>query len=257
MDRPARRDIHLFGRLVMSPTREEIAMKRISVLLATLIVSSFTHGVVAEEHSAANDSPRQKLLDGNQRYVAAKLSHPDQTHARLEELAQGQHPFAVILSCSDSRVPPEIVFDQGLGDLFVIRVAGNIVDNDALGSIEYAVEHLGVKYIMVLGHERCGAVDATVKGGHAPGHIASLVKAIAPAVNQVKHEPGDLLDNAVRANVAMVVKKLQSTPPILKEEYEKKELVIEGARYDLDDGSVTMVPPRTEAVSSAHKKESK
>ena len=146
------------------------------------------------------------------------------------------------MSCSDSRVPPEIIFDQGLGDLFVIRLAGNILDDAALGSLEYAVEHLGVKYIMVLGHERCGAVDAAVKGGEIPGHIGSLVKAIQPAVEKVKNLPGDLLDNAVRANVTMVVQQLKSSGPILEELVKKGDLAIAGARYDLDDGEVKILP---------------
>ena len=116
------------------------------------------------------------------------------------------------------------------------------MDDATLGSIEYAVEHLGVRYIMVLGHERCGAVDATVKGGHAEGHIASLVKAITPAMQEAKNKPGDLLDNAVRANVAMVVRQLQSSRPILEERFKKNELVVEGGRYDLDDGTVAIIP---------------
>ena len=233
-------------------------MKRISALIVgVLVINSYVLAAPAPQGSNGTTNPRQKLLDGNQRYVEAKTFHPDQTHARMTELARGQYPFAVILSCSDSRVPPEIIFDEGLGDLFVIRVAGNIVDDAVLGSIEYAVEHLHVKYVMVLGHERCGAVDATVKAGHADGHIESLVKAITPAVDQVRSNPGDLVDNAVRANVIMAVKQLRSASPILSELCKKNALTIEGARYDLDDGSVSMVPVPAESVSSAPKKESK
>ncbi len=196
----------------------------------------------AEGVAISGEGARQKLADGNKRYVDAKLSHPDQTAERRTEVAKGQHPFAAIVSCSDSRVPPEVIFDQGLGDLFVIRLAGNILDDAALGSLEYAVEHLGVKHIMVLGHERCGAVDATVKGGEVPGHIGSLVKAIQPAVDKVRNQPGDLLDNAVRANVTMVVQQLKSSGPILEELTKKGELTIDGARYDLDDGEVVVLP---------------
>ncbi len=186
----------------------------------------------ATEGSAiSGDVAQQKLIDGNKRYVDAKLSHPNQTPQRRTEVAQGQHPFAAIVSCADSRVPPEIIFDQGLGDLFVIRLAGNILDDAALASLEYAVEHLGVKYIMVLGHERCGAVEATIKGGETPGHIGSLVKAIQPAV-----------DNAVRANVTMVVQQLKSSAPILGELVKKGALTVVGARYDLDDGVVAILP---------------
>ena len=215
-----------------------------AVLISLMMLVSFGVGAAAAQEGLAlsGKGARQKLIDGNKRYVEAKLSHPDQTAQRRIEVAKGQHPFAAIVSCSDSRVPPEIIFDQGLGDLFVIRLAGNILDDAALGSLEYAVEHLGVRYIMVLGHERCGAVDATVKGGEAPGHIGSLVKAIQPAVDKVKNQPGDLLDNAVRANVIMVVQQLKSSGPILEELVRKGDLTIEGARYDLDDGVVEILP---------------
>ena len=220
-------------------------MKRTSaVLIILMLLVSTGVGATSDQESQAisGESAQQKLIDGNKRYVNAKLSHPNQTDQRRTEVAKGQHPFAAIVSCSDSRVPPEIIFDQGLGDLFVIRLAGNILDDAALGSLEYAVEHLGVKYIMVLGHERCGAVDATVKGGEVPGHISSLVKAIQPAVEKVKNQPGDLLDNAVRANVTMVVQQLKSSGPILEELVKKGDLAIAGARYDLDDGEVTILP---------------
>jgi len=220
-------------------------MKKASALLISLVMGvSFGVGAMAAEggSTVGGKSARQKLLDGNRRYVEAKRSHPNQTAERRTEVAKGQHPFAAIVSCSDSRVPPEVVFDQGLGDLFVIRLAGNILDDAALGSLEYAVEHLGVKYILVLGHERCGAVDATVKGGEAPGHIGSVVKAIQPAVSKVKGEPGDLLDNAVRVNVVMVVEQLKSSGPILAEHVKKGNLAIEGGRYDLYDGVVALLP---------------
>ena len=139
-------------------------------------------------------------------------------------------------------MPPEIIFDQGLGDLFVVRLAGHVLNDEALGSIEYAVEHLGVRFIVVLGHERCGAVDATVKGGEAPGYIGSIVKAIKPAVDKAKNQPGDLLDNAIKANVTMVVEQLKSSAPILESFVKKGSLKVIGARYDLDDGKVTIVP---------------
>lgn len=220
-------------------------MKRVrAVLIGLMVLVSFGVAATAAEKSVAlsGEASRQKLIDGNKRYVDAKLSHLNQTAERRAEVAKGQHPFSAIVSCSDSRVPPEVIFDQGLGDLFVIRLAGNILDDAALGSLEYAVAHLGIKYILVLGHERCGAVDATVKGGEVPGHIGSLVKAIQPAVDKVKNQPGDLLDNAVRANVTMVVQQLKSSGPILESSVKKGELTIDGARYDLDDGVVAILP---------------
>jgi carbonic anhydrase len=157
-------------------------------------------------------------------------------------VANGQRPFAVIVSCSDSRVPPEIIFDQGIGNLFVVRCAGNIVDDAGLGSIEYAAEHLHVSLIVVLGHERCGAVEAAVKGGEAPGHIKSLVEAIRPAVEKVKGRPGDLAENAMRGNVKLVVDHLKASKPILEHLVHKGTLSVIGARYDLDDGHVILIP---------------
>lgn len=192
-----------------------------------------------QENTASNESAQNRLMSGNKRFITAHFEKSHQTSQRRLEVAKGQHPFAAILCCSDSRVPPEVIFDQGLGDLFVIRIAGNIIDDAALGSLEYAVEHLGVKTIIVLGHERCGAVDATLKGGaEHHNHIDSLVKAIQPAIVNVKSLPGDMLDNAVRENIKYVVQGLSSSEPILKERVAKKELKVLGARYDLDDGVV-------------------
>ena len=187
-------------------------------------------------------SALQRLLDGNARYMSAGPSHPNQTTARRTEITGGQHPFAIIVGCSDSRVPPEIIFDQGLGDLFVVRLAGHVLSDEALGSIEYALEHLGTRLIMVLGHDNCGAVTAAVKGGDIPGHIGSIVKAIAPAVKKAKNQPGDLLENAIRENVAMVVDQLRSSSPLLAHLVKDGILKIIGAYYRLDDGKVTLVP---------------
>jgi carbonic anhydrase len=131
----------------------------------------------------------------------------------------GQHPFAVILTCSDSRVPPEVIFDQGIGDLFVIRNAGNIVDDVVIGSIEYAVEHLHTPLVIVLGHQQCGAVTAALKGGKATGHIASVIEKILPAVADARKQPGDSLLNAIDANVARMVNELRASHPVLAEYY--------------------------------------
>lgn len=182
-----------------------------------------------------------KLIEGNKRFVEEKPIHANQSVIRRYEVAKGQKPFAVILTCSDSRVPPEIIFDQGLGDLFVIRVAGNVVDDLEIASIEYAVEHLGCNLVVVMGHEYCGAVDAAVKGGELPGHLEKLVAEIEPAVEEAKKEKGDLLTNAVRKNVDFVVDQLKNCEPILKEFVHHDELQIIGAYYDLDDGVVTMM----------------
>jgi carbonic anhydrase len=185
------------------------------------------------------------LLEGNARFVATKATHPNQTGERRTTVAGGQHPIAVILSCSDSRVPPEFVFDQGLGDLFVIRVAGNVADDAGIGSIEYAVEHLGSTLVMVLGHEKCGAVAATqdvVKaGGTAPGHLPALVDPIRSAVAQANTQMGDTLDVAVIANVGNVVAQLKASQPVLAEMVDHEKIKVVGGRYDLDSGEVTVV----------------
>lgn len=223
-----------------------------SLLAACGAVPAMTSGQsgtrAADAHAAGAvgaDEALERLLAGNKRYADARVNHPNQTTWRREGLATTQHPFAVILGCSDSRVPPELLFDQGLGDLFVIRVAGNIATDAAKGSIEYAVEHLGSPLVVVLGHERCGAVGATVdavtKGATVPGHLPSLVDPIRPAVQRVQAASGDLLDNAVRANVDLVVATLKATRPILTEELEHGKIKIVGMRYDLDTGRVETI----------------
>jgi len=217
-------------------------VKKYKAVLFLIALTQFSFSLYAQHQSTADvNKLLAQLKEGNKRFVESKAGHPNQSTGRIKETAQGQKPFAVILTCSDSRVPPEIIFDQGIGDLFVIRTAGNLVDDIGLGSIEYAVEHLGVHLIVVLGHERCGAVEAAVKGGEAPGHIESLLKAIQPAVEKAKKEKGDLLDNSVIANVRSIVGKLKSNEPILKEFVSEKKLEIIGARYDLDDGFVTII----------------
>ncbi len=213
--------------------RQMMASAMAALLAAALAAGSDAPGVNGDEALA-------RLLAGNQRYVAGKPSQDHRDPARRTEVAKGQHPIAVIVSCSDSRVPPEIVFDQGLGDLFVVRVAGNVVGDDELGSIEYAVEHLGPRLVLVLGHERCGAVDATVKGGEAPGHVAALVKAIRPACESVKAQAGDPVDNCVRANAARVAAQLKASEPIVAG-LVKKGLTIVAGRYDLDTGVVELL----------------
>ncbi len=182
-----------------------------------------------------------KLLEGNTRYVDGKTSAPNRSKERRSEVAKGQHPFAVVLGCSDSRVPPELLFDAGFGDLFVVRTAGNIADSVALGSIEYAVEHLGSKLVVVLGHERCGAVDATVKGGDTPANIKNVCNMIRPAVDKARDKhPEDLLEASVKSNVKMVAEHLR-TSPIIGEMIQDGVVKIVGAYYDLDTGAVDVI----------------
>src|SRR6266446_6838103 len=210
-----------------------------------------------------------RLKEGNGRFTAGNLQHPhesvderkyiaanslenagtislgmtgEQAAKRRAELAKSQHPFAIILSCSDSRVPPEIVFDEGLGDLFIVRVAGNVLNDEGLGSIEYGVEVLGARLIVVLGHSSCGAVDAAMKTiaakGKAPGHIQSLVTAIKPVINST---PKGDLDTMIKANVKHVVDRLRSSTPILKARVDSGEVQVIGGYYTLDTGAVTFL----------------
>lgn len=198
------------------------------------------NGSSATPQSLNTDAALQKLIEGNQRFVEHKPQYPDQSAARLQEVAQAQHPFATILCCADSRVPTEIIFDQGIGDIFDVRVAGNIVTPETLGSIEYAVVLLGTPLLMVLGHERCGAVTAAVQNGSLLGEIGSFVKAIKPAVTRVKDQPGDAVENAVVANVQYQLERLKRSE-LLTEQIKSGKLKIVGGRYDLDTGSVTII----------------
>jgi carbonic anhydrase len=185
----------------------------------------------------------QKLAEGNARFVQEKGDHPHQSAERRAEVVSGQNPFAVILGCSDSRVPPEIIFDQGIGDLFVVRTAGQVVDDVALGSIEYAIEHLGVPLVVVLGHDQCGAVNATISGGEAAGHIGSLVAAINPAVERARKKGREeqLLSNSIDENSRQIALQLRSSEPLLSELAKEGNLEIVGARYRLDSGRVEIL----------------
>ncbi|MBD1874681.1 carbonic anhydrase [Nodosilinea sp. FACHB-131] len=190
--------------------------------------------------SLSPEEALQRLLDGNQRFTGHHLEHPDQSEERVLELTQSQHPFATVLSCADSRVAAEIIFDQGLGDIFDVRVAGNIATPEVVGSIEYAVGLLETPLLLVLGHERCGAVTAAVKNEPLPGEIGTFVQAILPAVNQVKGQPGDAVDNAVTANVRYQVEQVLRSS-LVRDRQRSGQLQVVGARYDLDTGTVTLV----------------
>jgi carbonic anhydrase len=210
--------------------------------IAGLALAACAPGTPAAESEVANgDEALQRLEEGNQRYVTNRTVDPHQSQARRIEVALGQNPFATILGCVDSRVPPEIVFDRGLGDLFVIRTAGQVIDQAVMGSIEFGAFELGIPLILVLGHEKCGAVNATIEAlehnAQAEGSIGALVDGIQPAVEAVRDQPGDLLDNAVNANVELGVARLKESP-ILAELLEQGRLKIVGGRYDLDTGAV-------------------
>jgi carbonic anhydrase len=213
------------------------------------------------------DQALSRLKEGNARFTSGNPQHPhessderayiaknshenpgvialgmtsEQAAKRRAELIKSQHPYAIILSCSDSRVPPELVFDEGLGDLFGIRVAGNVLNDEGLGSIEYGVDVLDARLIVVLGHQSCGAVDAAIKtvaaNSKAPGHIQSLVTAITPVV---KATPKADLETMIKGNVKHVVDALRSSQPILKSKVDSGEVQVIGAYYTLDTGAVT------------------
>ena len=194
------------------------------------------------------DEALQRLLDGNKRYVENKMKACEETYAEArEKLARTQNPYAIILSCSDSRVPPEIIFDKGLGEIFVVRVAGNVPDPIILGSIEYAAEHLGSPLVMVLGHKRCGAVTAAVDAkGKPEGNLGAIIKAIAPAVKQAKREykgkeKPELVESAINDNVKLVVANLTKQSSVLEHFVKERKVKIVAAKYNLDDGKVTIL----------------
>ena len=247
--------------------------------MAPILVSVFFLGVSQPGRAADPAHPDRpimsptdaiaRLKEGNARFTAGNLQHPhesneerayiaknsyenpgmlslgmtsEQAAKRRAELTKSQHPFAIILSCSDSRVPPEIVFDAGLGDLFIVRVAGNVLNDEGLGSIEYAVDILGARLIVVIGHQSCGAVDAAMKTvaakGKAPGHIQSLVTAIKPVVDSM---PKADLDTTIKANVKHVVDALRSSTPVLKARVDSGDVQVIGGYYTLDTGAVTFL----------------
>ncbi|MBD2568587.1 carbonic anhydrase [Anabaena lutea] len=187
------------------------------------------------------DAALKSLVAGNQRFVEGKRLNPHQSKSRLQETALAQYPFAAILGCADSRVPAEIVFDQGLGDLFVVRVAGNVVSPTAIGSLEFSTAVLGAQLIVVLGHAKCGAVAAAIKGDPLPGRIGTFVEEIKPAVESVRNKTGNLEENSIIANVQYQAQNLAESSTILSGLIKEGKLKIVGGRYDLATGKVTIV----------------
>ncbi len=196
------------------------------------------------ENVVSPDSSLHRLMEGNQRYVGGVAKRHDFKHER-EALAGGQNPFAAILSCADSRVAPEYAFDTGRGDLFVCRVAGNFASEETVASLEYAIAVLAVPLILVLGHDACGAVDATIKSlkdsKPLPGRMPSLVAGLAPSVKAVAEQPGNTLDNAILQNVKDTVAKLKAATPILSAAVEQNKIRVVGGIYRLKSGKVDIV----------------
>lgn len=196
-----------------------------------------------EAAAQGSNDPLAALLDGNRRFLNHEEKHPHLNSQRMQEIAAGQHPTVAIICCSDSRVPPELIFDQGLGDLFVVRTAGNLMGGIEIGSIEYAVEHLGVRDILVMGHQGCGAVKAFVEGGELPGHIRDIVDSIRAEqeIRSLHTDPAQLLNQCIRANILHGKHQLQSQSPLIAEKISKGELRISTACYDLEKGGVELI----------------
>jgi carbonic anhydrase len=227
-------------------------MKKITLWLFMFILTAALAAPALAATAAPGISAGEALRllkEGNSRYVDGKLQHPRQDRARRAlTTAQGQHPLAAILTCSDSRVPAEIIFDQGIGDLFVVRVAGNVAATDEIGSIEYAVDHLASPLVVVLGHSQCGAVTAVVDDTKLPPNIASLVAPIKPAVDKAREANPDaakdvLLKAAITGNVWQAMEDMLRQSPIIREKVKDKQVQVVGALYDLDSGQVQWLGP--------------
>jgi len=236
-------------RLTSQPSRREFAKTvGLAVGAAGVGLAPMAEANADPPEGRDADTVLAHLLEGNKRFVRGETSLLNRRRpSDFAALAEGQAPTAVIFTCADSRVPPELIFDQGIGDLFVIRVAGNIVSGAGpvmKGSVEYAIAELNVKLIMVLGHSKCGAVDAAIQHigakDHLPGAIDAMIHFIEPAVTAAKDQPGDRLDNTIKANVRHGVERLKTLDPILSKQVESGGLKVVGAVYNLATGAVEM-----------------
>jgi carbonic anhydrase len=218
-------------------------VSRLCLFAIPLVLPAIALGA-GEAALVASGAAMRLLQEGNLRYVAGKSIHPNTNPARREATVKdGQHPIASILSCSDSRVPVETVFDQGIGDIFVIRVAGNVCNVDEAGSIEYGAEHLGTPLLIVLGHTQCGAVTAVATNAELHGNIVPLVAGIRPAVAKAQKEHPDLHGNdlvpaAIEANVWQAIDDLFKNSPIVRTRVKEGKLKVIGAEYDLETGKI-------------------
>jgi carbonic anhydrase len=199
----------------------------------------------ATVHLSESTDPLVRLMEGNKRFIENHPIHPDQSLTYLRELEKGQHPFAIVVGCSDSRVPPELVFDQGFGDLFVIRTAGNVIGDYELGSIEYAAEHLHTPLLVVLGHEGCGAISAYVEhqNDRVPGHIQHLIDYIKAEPEEIAldNKDPDFLRKAILANIEHGVHLLRDSESIMKELVTNNKINIVGGLYNMDNGKVELL----------------
>jgi carbonic anhydrase len=228
--------------------REFVRLSGLAAGVAGLALPAGGRAADKEPVGRDPDAVLARLLKGNQRFASGQPAHPRRKPADFLPLAEGQAPLAVVIGCADSRVPPELIFDEGVGDLFVVRVAGNVISGagaSVKGSIEYAVAELGVRLVVVLGHSQCGAVKAALQHIDAkdalPGSIGGLVDTIKPAVGAVKGKPGKALDNVIKANVERGVARLNSLQPILADAVKRGKVKVVGAVYDLRSGKVTVL----------------
>jgi carbonic anhydrase len=233
-------------------------MKKIALLLGLVLSLAVLAGPLAASSTGPGisaDEAARILKEGNGRYVEGKPRHPRQDRERRAMTAgQGQHPLAAVLTCSDSRVPPEIIFDQGIGDIFVVRVAGNGATANEIGSIEYAVDHLVTPLVMVLGHTQCGAVTAVVDDDKLPPNITALVEPIRPAVAKAREDHPDaakdvLLNAAIKNNVWQAIADILGASPIIREKVKDGKVRVVGALYEIDSGQVQWLGPHPEQDS--------
>ncbi len=226
-------------------------MKKQTAFCLTLVAALLIGALAFASETGSSitaDEALKKLLDGNRNFITNQMTIKDSSGPSTRQaVAAGQKPYAIILSCSDSRVPPEIIFDKGLGEIFVVRVAGNVPDPVILGSIEYAAEHFGSPLIVVLGHTRCGAVTAAVHAeGRPHGNIGAIIEKIIPAVKQAKKDAksagkSDLVESAIDNNIKLVAKSLVKQSPVIRSLVDAGKIKIVGAKYDLDDGTVKLL----------------
>lgn len=229
-------------------------MVRKSIFVALILAATAALSFAFISPQEQSDSALSKIIEGNKCFVSGHLAEKNISDARRKELTAGQHPCAIVVTCSDSRVAPEMIFDQGLGDIFVVRVAGNVLDAVALGSIEYAAEHLHTPLLILMGHEKCGAVTAAVDAtGEPEGNIGAIVKKILPAVKKAKKQGGtkdEIVANAIRQNVFQSYEDMVKASPVVKHMIAKGELKVVEALYHLGSGEVEIMKVETGAPAA-------
>jgi carbonic anhydrase len=212
--------------------------KRLFIFLIIGLMGSVLNYAGDDKKSISSEEALKMLIEGNARFVSGASINPNQSSKDIERLSKGQHPFAIILGCSDSRIPPEVVFDQGLGDLFVIRTAGEVVDSIGIGSIEYAAEHLHVSLIVVLGHGKCGAVTAAHSDGEVEGYLNKIVNDIRKNISSVNREENNSLEKAIDVNTKSIAHQLKESKPVISELVEDGKVKVVPAYYDIATGKV-------------------